>query len=85
MAIFYFLKITPVSVFSFKTLNLLLKKQKLNTRNILKDCLILEWQNGRAALEIEIIPLHTAYRVKTLFTITKTKCLPLGETLNSYQ
>lgn len=83
--------------FCFKILNLLLKKQKLNTRNILKaelfkkiiiyskDCLILEWQNGRAALEIELIPLHAVYRVKTLFTISKTKCLPLGETLNSYQ
>lgn len=39
----------------------------------------------KGALEIKLIPLHAVYRAKTLFTISKTKCLPLGETLNSYQ
>jgi len=69
--------VIPESVFSFKTLNLLLKKAKveyakytqsrtISNKKILiysKDCLLLELPNARAALESDIIPLHAAYRV----------------------
>lgn len=69
--------VIPESVFSFKTLNLLLKKAEIeyakyiqsrtiSNKKILiysKDCLLLELPNARAALESDIIPLHAAYRV----------------------